>query len=594
METNNTAEGRHVFQKLILPEGGTLPQELFYRGPARRDGNGLILQDGETVAFDTYFNSLSAAQWKELTVIRDLRYELELSGCGRVQLWTCGAEGSPELLEEKAFGPAEGAVLLNRHAPEELGKICFLQIRAEGGPVQLRGGCITTESAPTQAPNLACCFCTYKREKEIRRNVLNLVTAAKDPGSALYGRADIYIADNGHTLTAEDFGNAEQVFLFENRNYGGSSGFTRCMIEAGIRKPGTYTHILLMDDDAVILPCVVERTCCLLSFLREEYRHHMIGGALLSLQKPAIQAECGAEFIHRGVVQNGVLRNLTDFDAVRNNDRAEPYVHEINFNAWIFSCFPAAFVTEDNLPLPLFLHGDDIEYGLRFRNRIIHMNGICVWHPDPALSRRPNLVYYDHRNYSIIEAVYDARMTPGKYRYTELKKILHLLVNYQYETALYAIWGSRDFLQGIDRFKELEPEELNRKILRWKQFPACHIENVTDEVFTEASDVSREPSRFMLLLNLILPARIERRVYDTNASWAGINFFRAKEICIVDRKTGDGILLRRDSDKQKEVMREFRALSGEIRKHYQPVAAQWRARIGEINSYSFWKTYLGI
>ena len=66
----------------------------------------------------------------------------------------------------------------------------------------------------------------------------DLLEGVSAEGSLLKGKVDIYVADNGHTLSPEDFGNSEHVFLFENRNYGGSSGFTRCLIEAGLKKKG--------------------------------------------------------------------------------------------------------------------------------------------------------------------------------------------------------------------------------------------------------------------------------------------------------------------------------------------------------------------
>ena len=38
-------------------------------------------------------------------------------------------------------------------------------------------------------------------------------------------------------------------------------------------------------------------------------------------------------------------------------------------------------VTRDNLPIPLFLHHDDIEYGIRNQaHGIAFLNGIGVWH----------------------------------------------------------------------------------------------------------------------------------------------------------------------------------------------------------------------
>ena len=371
---------------------------------------------------------------------------------------------------------------------------------ADKGTVSLRDGSIVTETEPTQDLNLACCFCTYKREKEIRRNVHDLLEGVSAEGSLLKGKVDIYVADNGHTLTPEDFGNAEHVFLFENRNYGGSSGFTRCMMEAGLKKKGTYSHLILMDDDALIRGSVLARTAQLLSFLKPEYQGYMIGGALLSQKQPWLQAENGAEFRKRGAALNGERIDLREYENVRNILKRD---RDVNYNAWFFSCIPAGFVTETNLPMPFFIHGDDIEYGLRFKKKILTLNGICIWHPDPTTNRKACMTYYDHRNYSIIEAIHDPHMNAEKYLLTESVKILRHLAEYRYDDALYSIWGSRDFLRGIDWYKQQDPEALNRRVLTWREQERCHVENASEQLETPLG--VRKMNKIKKMFNVVLP-----------------------------------------------------------------------------------------
>ena len=42
-------------------------------------------------------------------------------------------------------------------------------------------------------------------------------------------------------------------------------------------------------------------------------------------------------------------------------------------------CIRDRVITEQNLPLPLFLHRDDQEYGARTEKKVIGLNGICIW-----------------------------------------------------------------------------------------------------------------------------------------------------------------------------------------------------------------------
>ena len=580
----------YTVQTLILPQGDELPGELFCRGDCQYEDGTLRLKEGGELRFNTYFNSFSAAQWRELTEIRKLRFFLTLRGTGRVQLRRADSRGREKLIGETAFS-------LDRETDFEVGKAfsisklghtCWLTVLADGGDVSLSGGSIRTETQPLQQPKIACCFCTYKREKEIRRNVRDLLDGFRTGDSLLNGKTDIYIADNGHTLTREDFGNAEQVFLFENRNYGGSAGFTRCLIEAGLKKKGTYSHLLLMDDDALIRSFVLERTAQLLSFLKPEYQGHMIGGALLSLQQPWLQAENGAEFLNRDGVLNRDRVDLRDFHNVLINQRR---LEDVNYNAWFFSCIPSGFVTETNLPMPFFIHGDDIEYGLRFQKKILTMNGICIWHPDPASNIRASMDYYNHRNYGIIEAIHWPGLTAGRYWLTETKKILRYMTEYQYESAWYAIRGCRDFLKGIDWFKQQDPERLNREVNSWKPMPKCHIENAAARL--ERPTGPRRYSKLEKVINLVLPTRVESGIYESkDALW--FNNIRAKEYCIINPVTGDGLRFRRDSRKQKALLKELAVLRREILANYDRVAKEWQERAQEVTNLNFWTDYLGL
>ncbi|MDQ9768331.1 hypothetical protein RFZ33_14760, partial [Acinetobacter baumannii] len=62
--------------------------------------------------------------------------------------------------------------------------------------------------------------------------------------------------------------------------------------------------------------------------------------------------------------------------------------------------------TRDNLPIPLFLHHDDIEYGIRNRDQgIVFLNGIGVWHKGFEQTFPGVNVYYDVRNTLITVAL---------------------------------------------------------------------------------------------------------------------------------------------------------------------------------------------
>lgn len=589
----------YLIQRLIINDLDSMPEDLFHRGKYKNTGGTLVLskQDG-MVEFNTYFNYFFASQWKKLTGLGKVSFKVLLCGNGSIDLVRQDFNGNETVLGEYIFSSAvkEEFYPGKWFSLDELGDALYLKIRAGQSPVTVYGGAIITDSAPKRELNIACCFCTYKREKDIKRNVRALLSELPGEDSLLKDNLDIYVADNGHTLSPDDFGSSDKVFLFENKNYGGSGGFTRCLIEAGIKKKGTYTHLILMDDDALIRPYVVERTALLLRYLSPEFRDHLIGGALFSLRQPWLQAENGAEFINRGVIPNGApkgrKKDLREPISVLKNQEPDADVN-VNFNAWIFACLPSEFVTEANLPLPFFLHGDDIEYGLRFQGKIIRMNGICVWHPDPSANKRPNTIYYDHRNYTIIEALNTKTPNVSKYCVTEFLKIMRMMTEYQYEGADYAIRGCTDFLKGIDWFKQVNPESLNRDVLSWKPYPPCHVDDVQGLVF-ETPYTGVKTNRIKQVAGLFLPVKKERVYYDYSFSWSEIDFRRNREVSLIDRQTGDGITLRRDWGRFLTTMKDFFHLTRELRKNYRRISEEWKDRIIELQSYDFWKKYLEI
>lgn len=58
------------------------------------------------------------------------------------------------------------------------------------------------------------------------------------------------------------------IYYHRNKNVGGSGGFTRGMIES-IRQKPKATHVLLMDDDVVVLSESIKRTYCVFTGKRK-------------------------------------------------------------------------------------------------------------------------------------------------------------------------------------------------------------------------------------------------------------------------------------------------------------------------------------
>jgi galactofuranosylgalactofuranosylrhamnosyl-N-acetylglucosaminyl-diphospho-decaprenol beta-1,5/1,6-galactofuranosyltransferase len=82
---------------------------------------------------------------------------------------------------------------------------------------------------------------------------------------------------------------------------------------------------------------------------------------------------------------------------------------EVDYGAWRFCCLHSDCFRQVGLPLPLFIRGDDCEYGLRLRAhgvKTLPLPGVRVWHPVHAdrLGRWHTL--FDWRNKFICKALH--------------------------------------------------------------------------------------------------------------------------------------------------------------------------------------------
>ena len=124
-----------------------------------------------------------------------------------------------------------------------------------------------------------------------------------------------------------------------------------------------------------------------------------------------------------------------------------------------------SFAKENN-PLPLFLHCDDVEYGLRHGGTPIILNGIQVWHETYEYRQTPVMAYYDMRNTLFVNKLYGQENSKEEIL-TEWKSMLSKVhVKKDYQTELMLICALRDYGRGIQWLENLDLEKHNLKILK--------------------------------------------------------------------------------------------------------------------------------
>ena len=160
-----------------------------------------------------------------------------------------------------------------------------------------------------------------------------------------------------------------------------------------------------MDDDIVFEPSVLEKNYAFLSLLKREYLNSIIGGAMLYQEKMWCQLTSGEKWFANKI--RSYRYNFNKDLRVLKNVILNEQENDINCNGWYYCCIPTKIITKNSLPLPIFIHNDDVEYGVRNeKNGIILLNGISVWHPSIYGKGPITNIYYNNRNLLILKAVH--------------------------------------------------------------------------------------------------------------------------------------------------------------------------------------------
>ncbi len=598
-----------TIQNLLLPSPDTCMEEaMYYRCPegtalCTADDGGLCIPANTTILFDTYFNGLSIEKWKKYTEIGAVTLNVRLCGAARLVLMSRVLNGdsitslSHETLLCRTDADEPAAFSAAFPEAQTAGMYCFALETTE--PTVFYGGSYTTDAVPLRSPRIALNICTFRREAFVLNNLSLLKRHfLEDPDAWLHDKLEIFVIDNAGSLE-EDAVKGEHIHLFRNKNVGGSGGFARGMIEIGkVRESLGITHILISDDDIVFEPEALYRTCALLAYAKDCYRSAFIGGAMLRLDDRYVQVESGA-FWNQGELISGNkgfdMRDL--MCCLRNETESKP-----DYNAWWYCAFPAALPENDNLPMPFFFRGDDVEYGLRNMEHLILLNGICVWHEPFENKYSSAASYYILRNRMILNAAHGISMPLAEYKALLSGYVRYELRLYRYRTAALLMKGAEDFLSGVDWLLKQDGEALHQWVMQngYQPRPVGELDVPFDQALYEKSLEAEQPS------DLFHRALANRTL---NGTWLSpvhelaiipmegakqISVYRTETVLNYDAQSGKAFVTRRDPEEAKACLARLKALEERIDKDYDSVIQDYAENSPKLRALSFWKTYLDI
>ncbi len=568
-----------ILQTILIPKK---KRESYIRGGRIKEGK-LFLLKGESLSFDTYFNSFSYPKYRDYTKADAVEFEVEF--CGEVVASWCVFDGEERILCKKRGKSERKTSLIFSANFKDLPQngILYLKIEAKKESEILGGSyCAKCEFEPIKC---SVVICTYRRESFVLKNIERF-----QKGKFTW-ISHVYVIDNGNTLETQT---DSFIQVIPNKNVGGSGGFTRGLLEA---EQEEATHVILMDDDIVFHPETMEQMTMFLSILKKEWKESWFSAAMITLDQPEKQYEMGAIWDGKksiGKKQGVDLRK-------RENLLTNMENQEIQYGGWWTMLLPLSILKKVGFPLPFFIKFDDVEYGMRkpLGTEIITMNGIAVYHE--AFDRKVNfaLDYYNLRNELIVNVLYKNLSLIGALKrvWYEVCKEIFL---YRYDCCLLVFQAVKDFLRGVDFFLETDGEKENQKLINLvpKLIP---LEEIPEWEESLRCDKHKRSYKVTLPMILTMGGQILPSVFLKKEKY-GVPLSKASAVDLFGRKWAIqyqlgkevGILTKHSTKKFVKYGLGAIGLSFQLIKKYGKVKIEFQERKEEISSMIFWKKYLGI
>ena len=601
-----------LLQNIVFPKEPEFDVNLnlFYfegRRPLADLKNGcVVLKSFQRYDFTSFINSFSLKKWKQYTALNTVSLALKAKGHFVIRLTAYHRETElvvkNRLIEKEYQLDTEQEIVVEYPSTEDT--LLAFEIDTMTDCQLFSAGYLGTFSAASKRNvELSIVTTTFKKEAFIRRNVLKLKEELlSDP--EIGSHIQVYVIDNGRSLDVDEFQHSN-IHVCPNKNVGGSGGFARGMLEV-LHQESPATHILLMDDDVLLLPESIRRTYQLLVHLKPEYQDYFISGAMLDYErKNLLHEDIGHVYSDGSYRPLKPERDMAYLLHVCMNEE-QPYYRDHQYAAWWYCCFPIEAVKKNGLPLPLFVRGDDVEFGIRNQAKIITMNGICVWHMGFRYKFSGSMeLYQTFRNSLIYQAIsgicQDIDFMPRIWK-TYRSRVLAL----DYNGAEQILDAVEDFLKGPDFIAQPNGEAIMKQQGQKNE----KLSDLTDELdkITEIPAYDGElffaPPRnplhtFLYRLTYnghrlcpqsFLSDKIEVVPYDWY--YSPEKFFWKKSLLAVNPFTRQGVLRTLDKARYKKLQKRYAKIMAEYKKMGATVRQQYRDQFGYFTSEEFWKKYL--
>ena len=583
-----------LLQRLILPRDETTEPLLYVRsqGDVSFANENAMLVKGAEISFDTSFGVFAAGRWRRLTSVDCLSVTVHAVGSGRIELVGVSSVARGVSLREKIVASTgisssgKTTIEVPDFAKTSIGTY-FIRVSAEQSDVVVSGGQWTTTTKAPREVRLSLSVTTFNRQDYVKPTVAKVLQLVENVDS-LRDRMRILVVDNARNISFDTAPNAP-ITVVQNPNLGGAGGFARGIIH--LRDEGWSTHVLLMDDDITLEPEALVRTFALFTFARDEKL--CIHGAMLSEEQAWMQFEAGSKYRWRSLYP---LRAIGREDDLRERKLALRDAREKKFayTAWWYTAFPIS-ITRDN-PLPVFVRGDDVAFGLMHTGKhSVTMNGVIVWHADFGLKNNPSSLYYEKRNFAIVDTLVFANHHWWHLARRFIALCFRNLFSMRYASVEYMILGVRAYLAGPEALMATDHSALHdelRKVAEEKPGPlsaelaAVSITKPRPKIIRLVGFALAIP----LLGGYILPKVLRRDVLKTapiDSRAVGLAT-RYNRILYRHDRLPEGFLVERDSKRFFKLLREVCVVTKDIALNYRRLKREYRAAYPTLVSDASW------
>ena len=583
-----------LLQRLILPRDETTEPLLYVRsqGDVSFANENAMLIKGAEISFDTSFGVFAAGRWRRLTSVDCLSVTVHAVGSGRIELVGVSSVARGVFLREKIVASSgisssgKTTIEVPDFAKISIGTY-FIRVSAEQSDVVISGGQWTTTTKAPREVRLSLSVTTFNRQDYVKPTVAKVLQLVENVDS-LRDRMRILVVDNARNISFDTAPNAP-ITVVQNPNLGGAGGFARGIIH--LRDEGWSTHVLLMDDDITLEPEALVRTFALFTFARDEKL--CIHGAMLSEEQAWMQFEAGSKYRWRSLYP---LRAIGREDDLRERKLALRDAREKKFayTAWWYTAFPIS-ITRDN-PLPVFVRGDDVAFGLMHTGKhSVTMNGVIVWHADFGLKNNPSSLYYEKRNFAIVDTLVFANHHWWHLARRFIALCFRNLFSMRYASVEYMILGVRAYLAGPEALMATDHSALHdelRKVAEEKPGPLS-VDLAAVSITKPRPKIIRLVG-FALAIPLvggyILPKVLRRDVLKTapiDSRAVGLAT-RYNRILYRHDRLPEGFLVERDSKRFFKLLREVCVVTKDIALNYRRLKREYKAAYPTLVSDASW------